>query len=1271
MDSQNMVRMTRKEGYEAFDYGAFDVILTSYENRNAKSICDQCGKRKACAIFRNKTYMNILLKICDECFCIGFEAKSANCDSYMSIAKMEFRMREINRMPIMPVVIAMLLTGALGYSDLEYQRDVAKMWWDGIWWLIGLFMVYTLFVVLIIPLSGIFSAIQKIVLKVDTKIDSFAEACAEIKDGVAHDYRQNKNFLYREYTAFKPLAMRFGNAAVEEFISAKMMIRDEYRRARNMKTWQMVIQSGVGIAGTLLSAGVMYYSTRGASSNVHVFKQEAKFKKGYGFSKLITSTFAFLGVICSLLGITAGIDFFREKYESSRKIPDVLNLFRYFKRKWKGKKCEFKVNADIFTKAEDAEIFMTALKDHKVSVPDIDSGAKEGEEAFFFKPEKDENYDYEVQMFNRYIGKNGMVDQPIGTMWMYRGSMLSNLQRQLNMKQFLMPKENVHKFDWLKDVDFVIGNTVMFVYLDIDETRARNNYKTFDEAVKSLREKCFGKEKEQKPIIKKDEAEEREIPEFNKKVAETPDEELEMPPMKKPKWWTKDHGIKADIHYRVWAQGNLSQNIRYNTARLGAAKQNDVARVFIDHVNDDKSVDKKEVCRDLFYWRYFQYYCCLCLAKAWYLPFGQTIQRPLIFGKDIVKPPLIETDDMPRFLDVDALTVHHNHWKCCSKGCAKEVMIAMKIYNGDAETSATMCFCRVHMYSPFAGAANAWYAVVMEWDPEFSKEDTFGDSEEESDQVVSDSEMAEEIAKMYEIDESPLHVKEKEVEPVKKEELSLEVEPVQKEEPIIEAVVVEDKVKPESLGDVVAEFLREDPWDAVKKRFQKVGNDLWAYIENVDAADVVVWATMLVVSGIASYGVGRVCEKVFEPKRKEKEFFVDEANRAKKRFWLIYGDGEGKYKQYDRVTLLGDDSRTEMSWGDFKRFANTPRGRQQLFDHFADAEGNVRFSVKGRGDGKLKMRNKNFRFEAKHDVENAKQMKEKIKKKERKVLDKNEPILPIPHYDFSKINFPHEVFASKQALRDKKKQERKTSTEKIIKMMEQIDSVIEKNVCMRCKTTHKGKCQREAAKNGEVVLLQNKEGEQIHPLCALDAIYKEESILGNAQMVNADDVNNRLGKLLIDGEFVMNCWLHGDKVVALGHGVHKSDVLVPKEKILFVFPDETLKPIKDFEVSTFNDDFGHFKVQPSKKKERIPLRKPKNGEKVALIAYQSMKERTPSVSFGVMATTGEHTCSSVAGCCAGVLMSVEDKNVLGWHNGGGTYVNRAWAVDNDVLKHLK
>ena len=56
-------------------------------------------------------------------------------------------------------------------------------------------------------------------------------------------------------------------------------------------------------------------------------------------------------------------------------------------------------------------------------------------------------------------------------------------------------------------------------------------------------------------------------------------------------------------------------------------------------------------------------------------------------------------------------------------------------------------------------------------------------------------------------------------------------------------------------------------------------------------------ATMLVVSGIASYGVGRVCEKVFEPKRKEKEFFVDEANRAKKRFWLIYGDGEGNYKQ--------------------------------------------------------------------------------------------------------------------------------------------------------------------------------------------------------------------------------------------------------------------------------------------------------------------------------------------------------------------------------------
>ena len=46
-------------------------------------------------------------------------------------------------------------------------------------------------------------------------------------------------------------------------------------------------------------------------------------------------------------------------------------------------------------------------------------------------------------------------------------------------------------------------------------------------------------------------------------------------------------------------------------------------------------------------------------------------------------------------------------------------------------------------------------------------------------------------------------------------------------------------------GGDIAGFLREDPWDAVKKRFQKVGNDLWAYIENVDAADVVVWATML------------------------------------------------------------------------------------------------------------------------------------------------------------------------------------------------------------------------------------------------------------------------------------------------------------------------------------------------------------------------------------------------------------------------------------------
>ena len=36
----------------------------------------------------------------------------------------------------------------------------------------------------------------------------------------------------------------------------------------------------------------------------------------------------------------------------------------------------------------------------------------------------------------------------------------------------------------------------------------------------------------------------REIPEFNKKVAETPDEELEMPPMKKPKCGLKITALK-------------------------------------------------------------------------------------------------------------------------------------------------------------------------------------------------------------------------------------------------------------------------------------------------------------------------------------------------------------------------------------------------------------------------------------------------------------------------------------------------------------------------------------------------------------------------------------------------------------------------------------------------------------------------------------------------------------------------------------------------------
>ena len=66
-------------------------------------------------------------------------------------------------------------------------------------------------------------------------------------------------------------------------------------------------------------------------------------------------------------------------------------------------------------------------------------------------------------------------------------------------------------------------------------------------------------------------------------------------------------------------------------------------------------------------------------------------------------------------------------------------------------------------------------------------------------------------------------------------------------------------------------FPDKDPWSRSASGFQ-------------------LWKSALL-DEIWGHGHCTIGDFTFETKRKEKEFFVDEANRAKKRFWLIYGVG--------------------------------------------------------------------------------------------------------------------------------------------------------------------------------------------------------------------------------------------------------------------------------------------------------------------------------------------------------------------------------------------
>nr|WRQ64761.1 polyprotein [Patatavirales sp.] len=843
-------------------------------------------------------------------------------------------------------------------------------------------------------------------------------------------------------------------------------------------------------------------------------------------------------------------------------MPDVLNLFRWLKRRWKGKPCSFKINTDIFADKTSGEVFMEILK--KETKP------KDGAGGYFpFAAVKEEpDYVFEVHLFNRTIGVDGKENEEhIGKIYMYRGDNLTEQQREEEFVSFT-------RVPWIKEINFVHANVKLHVYFTFDNKVLNENSMSHSEAWQDIRDIAFKTKPEEfadefakvldeakqkidealKPVKEEIEKSEREKIKVKVPLSVNVDE------IRKPKWWRDGHGIAADNEYVQYMANDLSMCVRMVTTKEDGTN---------DFHNEVVQAGELPLFRDSIYVNAFKSYWKQVMFNLKLLP------NYIRAGYEV----LYDT------FDIDTNALVRNKWRCVAHNCKRGVMHSYA-FECSLTKWQTVCLCDMHFSKIAYQLAEQWREIVERLE--------VSDSEEETLETVTETQ-------------------------------------------------VETK---EAFADSVWRFFveggPEDAWRWVGRKGKKFFGSMKARVEQVDLDDVVTWLLMMTATGVVSYGIGRACDKVCSPKKKNMDLFEEEKVRAKHKFWAIYGDANGKYRQYDEVTLLGDDGKPagKMSWGDFKNYFNSSRGAQELSDHFADGNGEVRFQVKGReGTGKLKMRNLNYVFEA-------------VRK---------------PDYDFDKLSIPRREV---DQWRKNNRSERDAKKQKILNTLERIHEVqLTRKICGTCGIAHRGKCLAKNIIKAEVELVAD-EGVMRHPLKMLEEVYEQEKVLGGVQMINLEDVDCRVGKVLVDGNFTETCYLHGNKVVVLTHGVTVDKKVVENRRIQFEFPDTTILPIGEIKTLEKNEDFSYYTVQPSKAHKRINLREPKMGEKVCLIAYKDGLNKMPSLSFGVASPGGQHTCSSEYGCCSGPLMSCETKEIVGFHCAGGAYVNRAFMVDSAVKKHL-
>jgi len=188
------------------------------------------------------------------------------------------------------------------------------------------------------------------------------------------------------------------------------------------------------------------------------------------------------------------------------------------------------------------------------------------------------------------------------------------------------------------------------------------------------------------------------------------------------------------------------------------------------------------------------------------------------------------------------------------------------------------------------------------------------------------------------------------------------------------------------------------------------------------------------------------------------------------------------------------------------------------------------------------------------------------------------------------------------------------------------------------------------------------------------AKFSPEALQGVRTRIDMKKISDRLFKMYcsVGSELLFKCngFLFGEKLVTVKHGFEDIDGKPFGGAFGQSGLNSSILPAY-IDVPEAGGDLIYF---PMKGKcspmGRVALESPKNGEPVFLIAYDHEGDQLPSITHGTINEQGYHSCPSIPGNCAGVLVN-ENGAVVGFHQAGSKQVNKCIPCTPAVIKSLQ